>query len=273
MIEIALCLAIIGVALVAIIGVLPIGMNVQKDNREETIVNQDATLLMDAIRTGAQGLNDLTNYVYEISNSWVLFNPDGSVKRNNYNVYTYTKATVDGSPTAYMALTNGANIVGLLSTPEFTDINGYPINNASGVVTPPGSVPTQVQYYSNHIVAFVHSISGSAVEKPPQDNALMQQDSFGYRLISVNAPLAADTNDPAFNPAVTNAFNWQLAANLHEIRLRFSYPLQPNGSLGAGDHNFRSLIGGQIGMAYRTVNPVFGQILYFYQWQSFTNAP
>ena len=45
MIEIALSLAIIGFALVAIIGVLPIGMNVQKDNREATIVNQDATVL------------------------------------------------------------------------------------------------------------------------------------------------------------------------------------------------------------------------------------
>src|ERR1017187_7333323 len=59
MIEIAISLAIIGFALVAIIGVLPIGMNVQKDNREETIINQDATVLMDAIRNCAQGLDDL----------------------------------------------------------------------------------------------------------------------------------------------------------------------------------------------------------------------
>ncbi|MGD0614189.1 MAG: type II secretion system protein, partial [Verrucomicrobiota bacterium] len=55
MIEIALCLAIIGFALVAIIGVLPTGLNVQKDNREETIINQDAAVWMDAIRHGAQG--------------------------------------------------------------------------------------------------------------------------------------------------------------------------------------------------------------------------
>ena len=61
MIEIAVSLAIIGFALVAIIGVLPIGMNVQQANREETIINQDATVLMDAIRSGSQGLDDLTN--------------------------------------------------------------------------------------------------------------------------------------------------------------------------------------------------------------------
>ena len=46
MIEIALCLAIIGFALVAIIGVLPTGMGVQRQNREETIINQDATIWM-----------------------------------------------------------------------------------------------------------------------------------------------------------------------------------------------------------------------------------
>jgi len=33
-IELAICLGIIAFALVAIIGVLPIGINVQKDNRE-----------------------------------------------------------------------------------------------------------------------------------------------------------------------------------------------------------------------------------------------
>ena len=35
-IELVICLGIIAFALVAIIGVLPIGINVQKDNREET---------------------------------------------------------------------------------------------------------------------------------------------------------------------------------------------------------------------------------------------
>ena len=68
MVEIALCLAIIGFALVAIIGVLPTGLNVQKDNREETIVDQDAVVWMNAIRNGADGFNDSTNYVISITN-------------------------------------------------------------------------------------------------------------------------------------------------------------------------------------------------------------
>ena len=73
MVEIAICLAIIGFALVAIIGVLPIGMNTQRDNREETIINQDATVFIEAIRNGAQGLDDLTNYVYAITNYWTIY--------------------------------------------------------------------------------------------------------------------------------------------------------------------------------------------------------
>ena len=81
MIEIAISLAVIGFALVAIIGVLPIGMNVQKDNREETIINQDATVFMDAIRNGAQGLDDLTNYVMAITNDVTDIRPNGTMKR------------------------------------------------------------------------------------------------------------------------------------------------------------------------------------------------
>src|SRR3974377_1332546 len=68
MIEIAISLAVIAFALVAIIGILPIGMNVQKENRQETVINQDATIFMEAMRNGAQGADDLTNHVMAITN-------------------------------------------------------------------------------------------------------------------------------------------------------------------------------------------------------------
>src|SRR5258708_308441 len=67
MVEIAISLAVIGFALVAIIGILPTGMQVQRENREETVIAQDAMVLMDAIRNGAQGMDDLTNYVQSIA--------------------------------------------------------------------------------------------------------------------------------------------------------------------------------------------------------------
>src|SRR5687767_14156787 len=66
LVEVALSLAIIGFALVAIIGVLPAGVTVQKENREETIINQDGRYLLEAIRSGSRGIDDLTNYVEAI---------------------------------------------------------------------------------------------------------------------------------------------------------------------------------------------------------------
>ena len=113
MVEIAICLAIIGIALVAIVGVLPLGMNVQKENREGTVINQDATVFIEAIRNGARGLDDLTNYVYAITNyQWhyirpglppVPVNPPDGVG------YTYSGSTTIPS----LPINNGTNIIGL----------------------------------------------------------------------------------------------------------------------------------------------------------------
>ncbi|MEI9963166.1 MAG: type II secretion system protein [Limisphaerales bacterium] len=89
MIEIAISLAVIGIALVAIIGVLPLGMSVQRENREETVINQDATILMEAIRNGARGLDDLTNYVYAITNYWARYDINTNASPPNINGYTY----------------------------------------------------------------------------------------------------------------------------------------------------------------------------------------
>src|SRR6185503_10255882 len=91
MIEIAICLGVIGFALVAIIGILPTGMSVQKDNRQETIINQDASVLMEAIRNGAQGVDDLTNYVAAITNYWVDWK-DATVQNKHNDGYTYTNS-------------------------------------------------------------------------------------------------------------------------------------------------------------------------------------
>jgi hypothetical protein len=52
MIEVALSLAIVAFAMVAIIGVMPAGLNVQRENREDTIISQDAALILEAIRSG-----------------------------------------------------------------------------------------------------------------------------------------------------------------------------------------------------------------------------
>jgi type II secretory pathway pseudopilin PulG len=257
MVEIAICLAVIGIALISIIGVLPIGMNTQRDNREETIINLDATVFVEAIRGGARGLDDLTNYVYAITNYWTEYNANGRVVAGGggiNNGYTFNNSSVaSGYYSSGSPLTNGMNIVGLLSTPEYTYFNGFPTNNLfSGG-------------YSNHVVAYVHSISGPAIEKPPQNNDIVVGDSFGYRILCVNAPVAMDTNIFSL-PSAQQFYTKQLAANLHELRLTFLWPQQPNGKVGPGRQTFRTMVAGQIVQANN------GQWLYFYQPQSFVNV-
>ena len=261
MVEIAICMAIIGFALLVIIGLLPGGMRAQRENRERTIINQDAAELLEAIRNGARGADDLTNYVYAIVNT--RFAPDGSALAG----YGYTNAlagTMGFSAANYptvanwsLFLTNGANIVGLLSTPEYTAANGLPVPNlnAAGV--------------SNHIVACVRSLSGLAVGKPPQDNPTLQQDSFSYHIICGNLPVQLPTNNPT-------AYAASLQANLHELRLTFLWPQLPNGNLPlrAWRQTYRTLIAGQLTWTTNS-GPA---ALYFCQPQSFaaaatTNAP
>ena len=260
MIEIAICLAIIGFALVAILGVLPLGMHTQRDVREETIIAQDATVLLEAIRGAARGADNLTNSVFAITNYITQYDNKGNVVGLNPHVagYTYTAASYDSTPNNYYSLTNGANIIGLLSTPQFTD-GTKPI---ASLIFNGG--------YSNHVTAYVRAISGLAAEKPPQDNSIMVGDTFTYHVYCVNAAVAADTNIfnlPQNNP--TYIYNHQLAGNLHELRLTFLWPQLPNGNLPANPsrQTFRVSVAGQLAPDQNN------NALYFYQPQSFTTAP
>jgi type II secretory pathway pseudopilin PulG len=213
LIEIALCLAVIGIALVSIIGVLPLGMDVQRENREATVINQDATIFMEAIRNGARGADDLTNYVYQIEVGG--FNGVGGSYSSNFN--------------------NGAQIIGLLTTPGLTNY------------------------------AFVRSISGPAVEKPPQANATVLGDAFSYRIVCENIPV--QTTDNSY-------YGRQLTNSLHELRLTFLWPQLPGGALPARPtrQTFRTLAAGQI-IETNDASVTPNLALYFFQSQSFTNAP
>jgi prepilin-type N-terminal cleavage/methylation domain-containing protein len=295
MVEIAISLAVIGIALVSIIGVLPHGMRTQQDNREETIVNQDATMLLEAIRGGARGLDDLTNYVFAITNDWT----NVTTHVGGHNGYTFAGFSVDPGyyypPVKGTRMTNGQNIIGLLSTPQCTDAGGRPVPDLLN-----GG-------YSNRVVAYVRSLSGPAGEKPPQDNDLLRGDSFSYRVLCVNAPVAGyvpplwqakpyNAGDlvayilngqttcwqataailagyPA--PGDPNAPLWrwipypqQLNANLRELRLTFAWPLLPNGSVPSDSkrQTFRTMVAGQLAWHARYTN------LFFYQPQTFAPA-
>ncbi|MCX7872309.1 MAG: hypothetical protein N2487_03385 [Verrucomicrobiae bacterium] len=67
MIEIAIALAVIAIALVAIIGVFPSGLNIRKDNRTDTLIYNDARFYMEAIKNGARGLINFNQFVDEVN--------------------------------------------------------------------------------------------------------------------------------------------------------------------------------------------------------------
>jgi type II secretory pathway pseudopilin PulG len=232
MVEIALSLGIIAFALVAIIGVLPSGMKVQRENREDTVINQDASYLLEAIRSGSKGLDELTNYVESIT-----------IKRGNQVTY-YTNNWVN--PGGAVPLTNGQHIVSLLSTPKLERL-------------PDGT------YRFNTVTARVRAISGSAIEK----GRGMTDFAFRYQITSEIMPL---TNVPPLVnitlPELVRSAN--LAQNLYEVRLQMRWPLFQSGNtwnVGRYRRTVRTLVSGQLLPNYTNSLPY----LYLFQPDTFTS--
>ncbi|HEX5218773.1 MAG TPA: type II secretion system protein [Verrucomicrobiae bacterium] len=250
LVEIALSVAIIGFALVAIIGVLPAGLNVQKENREETIIVHDANYFLDAIRSGARGLDDLTNYVESITVVQTRFDAQTNILAGPRSYqYSYTNYSIDGTAQgepdlSLNTLTNGQRIIGLLSTPKYV------------FETP---TPGPSAFRSNYVVAYIRALSGPAIEKAPQQNAAIRDLSFRYRLVSEVVPYRNwTTNWTDFqyamaiglstNEVVARSNYWQTARmlqnNLHEVRLIFRWPVKANGEAGSQRQVFRTTLGG-----------------------------
>ena len=262
MVEIALCLAIIGFALVAIVGVLPTGLNVQRDNRQETIINQEAIVWMDAIRNGAQGYDDLTNYVTEIIINWTRY-PVGQPPVSGQDTYTRTNATVTsvGGVAGGFSLLNGGIIVGLLSTPKYVP----PLGPLSGGT-----------FRSNYVTAYVRSMSGAAVEKFPQADPEILANAFNYRMVTEIVPYAPvdpyamDVAIVGTNAAVARQRTVAaLQNNSYDIRLFFRWPVLPSGEAGNSRQTFRLFTGGTL----TNINFVNWPPLYFIQPSSYVHAP
>ncbi|MBU6409372.1 MAG: hypothetical protein KGR98_03195 [Verrucomicrobia bacterium] len=307
MMEIAISLAVIGIALVAILGVLPLGLRMQRDNRERTVIAQDATVFMSDMSKGLQGADDLTNYVFAITNYWFSTNPVDRTGNAGVDGYGFQGSQITsvgasmGPPQEY-PITNGLRIIGLMDTPVYTDTNGAPISAAEFALG--GG-------RSNYVVADVYSLSGPAVEKPPQNNPLAVQSGLGYQIVCRNSPVAppwqARGPEPSYPPGAIipdilngretywrwEGTNWslgkappaspwfqllgfypsQLSADLHNLQLVFYWPLLPNGQLPPApiSQSYNTLVAGEL---VQTAYPV-GSVsnLYFFAPQIFTNAP
>ncbi len=125
LIEIALSVAIVAFALVAIIGVMPAGLNVQRENREETIINNDARFLIDAIRSGTVVSPLLGSRV-----DWVMVTVNGTATTTNY-------APFAGGP---------SDIISLLSTPGTNVVNVARVRGLSGSLGDTAGTPTDLMF-------------------------------------------------------------------------------------------------------------------------------
>ena len=219
MVEIAISLAVVAFALVAIIGVLPTGMTVQKDNREDTLIIQEGRYWMEAIKSGAEGAMDLTNYVEQIK---VETTPSSGA---------FTTFTIDNTVAPYLP---ASNIISLLSLTKFEQ-NGQ----------------TRV---TNRITARVRSITGPATEQSLV--TLTNQTTFRYQLqveITPARPMpegfvgAVLANDPNQFPMLQ--FNEAMGANLWEVRLVLRWPVVERGNdwfVGNGRKTFRARVSGDL---------------------------
>lgn len=100
MVEIAISIGVIAFALVAIIGILPTGLQTQRDNREDTLVNQDARLLIEAIKSGGRDVNsDLGSFVSRVDGNPVSgISPTNLVQLlSDTNVHVIVMASVSGA--------------------------------------------------------------------------------------------------------------------------------------------------------------------------------
>jgi type II secretory pathway pseudopilin PulG len=174
MVEIAIALGIIAFALIAIIGVLPAGLQANRDNREDTIVNQDARVLIEAIKTGGR---DVTSDIGAFVDS------------------------VDG--------TNYAKPNPPLSTPDFIRLLSDTDTNRNG----------------HEFV--IRAMSGAVANR---------ESDLGFRY-QVHAKI---TN------AVEFANSPRMREQVYEVRLRFAWPVQADGSVNSEANRYvvRTLVSG-----------------------------
>ena len=221
MVELALCIAVIAIAMVAIIGVLPAGLGVQKQNREETIVDQDATLLMEAIRNGAVGFDDITNYVDYIVVSREpfvsLLAPTLSAVTNIFQGPFFRSPA---APT-YPVLAGPEQVLGLLSLPRLDyvqqGLNYFAQTNRY-------TVTAQFRAFNG---ALNDKVLPQSVGATP--DAAKLDVAFRYLLTAQISPLAAfPTNRLAANSGADRltVFQERVRANtLYDVRLTIQWPV------------------------------------------------
>lgn len=213
MVEIAISLAVVAFALVAIVGVLPTGLQVQKDNREETIINADAAYILEALRTGSDRLNLLSP-----SNAPSIYWMGVRLKDGRTNEIV----NVSSDPWKVIP---GQTLLGVLGTPKSPFDTGV-----------------------SDVVAWVRSLNGSAIDRDPNARDL----AFRYQLVAEVQPFVGFP-PAATNLLSTNEVKRlnRLQSGLNEVRLTFRWPLindtvtdSGRAKVGTKRRTIRALVGG-----------------------------
>lgn len=220
LVEIALCIAVVSIAMVAIIGVLPTGMNVQQQNREESLLNQDAELLLNVLRSGQVGSRDLLNFADRVT--LVRDYRDGSATRTNH----FHGPLVADAPDTSEPMTDVFQLLGLVSRPRYT--------REVSQNTPNGSVAV-----TNTIRLEMRTLSGSMANQPVIRSGNVrtpgndQRIDFAFRyLVTVETVSRQGVRVPG---DITRPED-PTASGVSEIRMTFEWPLV---RFGAAPNQYR----------------------------------
>lgn len=210
LVEIALSLAVVAFALVAILGVLPTGLRVQKDNREETIINADGAYLLEALRSGQDRLDYLSNSVYLVT----------------INFKNGTRRTIPNDwPPGDPRRLSGHSLLGLLGTPK-----------AVG----PGGV--------SNVVAWIRGVSGSAIDRDPdaRDVAFRYQAILETQAFLGHPPATTNllaTNDLARVNQLQSSLH-EIRLTMRWPLFRDNVTAPQNARVGSRRRNFRTVVAG-----------------------------
>lgn len=228
MVEIAISIAVVAFALVAILGVLPTGFDVQRRNRESTIIHQDGSIWLEALRGGAWGLDYLTNHVDAIAVSGTPLTPPRAFDATN-------------------GFRSGREITGLLTQPAQIQTG------------------TLERVHLRRATAFVRAISGQAGEKTPRNDFAftyrLTSEITPYTALAVartRQPAQTNFNEHGLTPAEQQWRREQfeqvrraeyLRASTYELRLTLEWPVYfMNNRLQVGDNRkvYRTLVTGEL---------------------------
>jgi prepilin-type N-terminal cleavage/methylation domain-containing protein len=235
LVEIAICIAVVSIAMVAIIGVLPAGLNVQRLNREESVLTQDAELLLNAVRAGQVRLQDLVNYADRVT--LIRQYRDASPSQTNY----YHGPLVAGNPEGSEAFVDPFQLIGLISRPRYTFEPSLNHPTASIVVT-------------NTVRLEMRSMSGSMANQPvirSGNTRTVGSDpriDFAFRYL---VTIETVTRQGVRVPGDTLRAADTTAGGVSEVRLTLEWPLVRSGpkpaqyKVGLSRREFRTeIVGG-----------------------------